>query len=113
LPRSGNGHRKLIKWINRARRIIGLLEKAAHTTKEDCDRAFEMAHKLSLKPREAEDRTTQLQSQVELLRERALKAENWMVRIYKEVEGRGAAAQTRPARLNYPEPRTAYPRSLA
>jgi hypothetical protein len=68
--------------------IIGLLDQAARSAKEDCDRAFELAHKLSLQLREAEDRATQMQSQIEHLQERALKAENWMLRIYKEIEER-------------------------
>jgi hypothetical protein len=66
--------------------IIGLLDQAARAAKEDCDRAFELAHKLSIQLREAEDRATQLQSQVEHFQDRALKAENWMLRIYKEIE---------------------------
>jgi uncharacterized protein YlxW (UPF0749 family) len=68
--------------------IISLLDQAARSAKEDCDRAFELAHKLSLQLREAEDRANALQSQVEQLQERALKAENWMLRIYKEIEER-------------------------
>jgi hypothetical protein len=68
--------------------IISLLDTAARTAKEDCDRAFELAHKLSLQLREAEDRATALQSQVEHFQDRALKAENWMLRIYKEIEER-------------------------
>jgi hypothetical protein len=68
--------------------IIGLLDQAVRTAKEDCDRAFELAHKLSIQLREAEDRANQLQSQVEQLQDRALKAENWMLRIYKEIEDR-------------------------
>ena len=66
--------------------IISLLDQAARSAKEDCDRAFELAHKLSLQLREAEDRANQLQSQIEHFQERALKAENWMLRIYKEIE---------------------------
>jgi hypothetical protein len=68
--------------------IIGLVDQAARAAKEDCDRAFELAHKLSLQLREAEDRATQLQSQLEHFQDRALKAENWMLRIYKEIEER-------------------------
>ena len=66
--------------------IIGLLDQAARSAKEDCDRAFELAHKLSIQLREAEDRATQLQTQVEHFQDRALRAENWMLRIYKEIE---------------------------
>jgi hypothetical protein len=68
--------------------IISLLDTAARSAKQDCDRAFELAHKLSLQLREAEDRATALQSQVEHFQERASKAESWMLRIYKEIEER-------------------------
>jgi hypothetical protein len=66
--------------------IVGLLDQAARSAKEDCDRAFDLAHKLSLQLREAEDRAQQLQAQVEHFQDRALRAESWMVRIFKEIE---------------------------
>jgi hypothetical protein len=66
--------------------IVGLLDQAARAAKEDCDRAFDLAHKLSLQLREAEDRAVQLQAQVDHFQDRALRAEGWMVRIYKEIE---------------------------
>ena len=66
--------------------IVGLLDQAARSAKEDCDRAFDLAHKLSLQLREAEDRAAQLQAQVDHFQDRALRAESWMVRIYKEIE---------------------------
>lgn len=66
--------------------IVGLLDQAARSAKEDCDRAFDLAHKLSLQLREAEDRAAQLQAQVEHFQDRALRAESWLVRIYKEIE---------------------------
>jgi hypothetical protein len=68
--------------------IIALLEEAARAAKLDCDRAFKMAHELSLQLREAEQRAANFQSQFEQLEQRAIKAENWMLRIYKEIEER-------------------------
>ena len=61
--------------------IVGLLDQAARSAKDDCDRAFDLAHKLSLQLREAEDRAVQLQAQVDHFQDRALRAESWMVRI--------------------------------
>jgi hypothetical protein len=39
-----------------------------------------------LQLREAEDRAQQLQAQVDHFQDRALRAESWMVRIFKEIE---------------------------
>ncbi len=66
--------------------IIALLEKAARTADEDCRRAMDLAHKLSLQLRAAEDRASQLQAHLDYFQDRAERAENWMTRIYKEIE---------------------------
>ena len=66
--------------------IIALLEKAARTADDDCKRAMDLAHKLSIQLRAAEDRANQLQAHVEYFQDRAVRAENWMARIYKEIE---------------------------
>jgi hypothetical protein len=68
--------------------IIALLEEAARAAKSDCDRAFELAHELSLQLREAEERAAKFQAEFAHLEQRALRAENWMLRIYKEIEDR-------------------------
>jgi hypothetical protein len=66
--------------------IISLLERAAHIADDDCKRAMDLAHKLSLQLRAAEDRANQLQSRLEYFQDRAARAENWMARIHKEIE---------------------------
>jgi uncharacterized protein YlxW (UPF0749 family) len=45
-----------------------------------------LAHKLSMELRAAEDRTHQLQAEVELWRDRAACAEEWLRTIQKEIE---------------------------
>ena len=64
--------------------IIALLEAAR--ADDDCKRAMDLAHKLSIQLRAAEDRASQLQAHVEYFQDRAVRAENWMARIYKEIE---------------------------
>jgi hypothetical protein len=43
-------------------------------------------HKLSMQLRAAEDRINQLEAEVELLRDRAVRAERWLQIIQKEIE---------------------------
>ena len=66
--------------------IIALLHKAAETAKEDCARAMDLAHKLSLQLRAAEERAHELEAEANHFRERAATAENWLMRIHSEVE---------------------------
>ena len=66
--------------------IIALLHKAADMAKEDCARAMDLAHKLSFQLRDAEERARELEAQATHFRERAARAEDWLVRIHNEVE---------------------------
>jgi hypothetical protein len=66
--------------------IIAKLQKAADLSNENCDRAMKLAHKLSMQLRAAEDRVNQLEAEVELLRDRAVRAERWLQIIQKEIE---------------------------
>jgi hypothetical protein len=70
------------------RTVMGLLQHAATTAKENCGRALGVAHGLSLQLREAEDRISELEAEVEHFQERAVRAENWLRRISKEIENR-------------------------
>jgi chromosome segregation ATPase len=77
--------------------IVGLLQHAAKVSNEACDRATE---KLSIRLRDAEDRCdravnelcgandriNQLQAELEQCRDRAQRAEDWLQRIYQEIE---------------------------
>lgn len=68
------------------RAIIAKIQKAADLSNENCDRAMALAHKLAIELRAAEDRMNQLEAEVELFRDRAVRAEGWLQRIQKEIE---------------------------
>lgn len=68
--------------------IISLLQQAADTAHNNCDRAMELAHKLSSQLRDAEDRIKELEGDVRHYHDRAHRAEKWLTRIYKEVEAK-------------------------
>jgi chromosome segregation ATPase len=66
--------------------IISLLQQAADTANNNCDRAMELAHKLSMQLRAAEERIRELESDVSHYHDRAQRAEKWLARIYKDIE---------------------------
>lgn len=68
--------------------IVGMLEEAVEVAKQNSDRALEIAHKLSLQLRAAEDRIVQLEGDCRHYQERAARAEKWMHRIHSEIEDR-------------------------
>ena len=84
-PKGGpRSHGTLVEEAGEA--IIAKLQKAADLSNENCDRAMKLAHKLSMELRAAEDRINQLEAEVELLRDRAVRAERWLQIIQKEIE---------------------------
>ena len=66
--------------------IVEKIQRAAELANENCDRAVRLAHKLSMELRSAGDRINQLESEVQLFRDRAARAEGWLQTIYKEIE---------------------------
>src|SRR5512145_207313 len=68
------------------RTIIALLQKASDMAKEDCARAMDLAHKLSFQLRAAEERARELEAEAAHFRDRAARAEAWLLRIHNEVE---------------------------
>src|SRR5262249_4932817 len=66
--------------------IVAKIQRAAELANENCDRAMRLAHKLSMQLRAAEDRINQLEAEVELLRDRAARAEGWLQTVQKEIE---------------------------
>lgn len=68
------------------RTIVALLQKAADMAKEDCARAMDLAHKLSFQVRAAEERLREAEAEAAHFRERATRAEAWLMRIHSEVE---------------------------
>ncbi len=68
------------------RTIVALLQKAADMAKEDCSRAMDLAHKLSFQLRAAEERLREAEADAAHFRDRAARAEQWLLRIHTEVE---------------------------
>ena len=68
------------------RTIVALLQKAADMAKEDCARAMDLAHKLSFQLRAAEERLREAEADAAHFRDRAARAEQWLLRIHNEVE---------------------------
>ena len=68
------------------RTIVALLQKAADMAKEDCARAMDLAHKLSFQLRTSEERLREAEAEAAHFRDRAARAEQWLLRIHNEVE---------------------------
>jgi hypothetical protein len=68
--------------------ILGLLHKAAGVAEENSRYALDMAEKLSHQLRAAEDRIAELEGEVELYRDKADRAEQWLHKVYTEIEER-------------------------
>ena len=77
-----------IRADDSGRAIIALLQKAAEMAKDDCARAMDLAHKLSAQLRAAEERARELEAEAAHFRDRAARAEEWLLRIHNEVENR-------------------------
>ena len=84
--------------------IMGLLQEAATTAKENSGRALRVAHGLSLQLRAAEDQIKALEAELHHFQDRAMRAENWLQRISREIEARffepSDGHQHAPARQN-------------
>jgi hypothetical protein len=68
------------------RSIVALLERAAGMAKDDCKRAMDLAHRLTFQLREAEERVRALEDDAAHFRDRAVRAEEWLHHIHREVE---------------------------
>ena len=66
--------------------IIALLQQAANLSNQQCERAMDMAHKLGMQLRAAEDRIKHLQAERDRLQARTERAEQWLTRVYHEIE---------------------------
>lgn len=68
--------------------ILQLLHRAAGVAEDNSRHALEMAQELSQQLRAAEERITELEAQIDSHRDRADRAEQWLHRIYSEIEDR-------------------------
>jgi hypothetical protein len=65
-----------------------LLHKAAGVAEQNSRHALDMAQKLSHQLRAAEDRIAELVAEVDLYREKSDRAEQWLHKVYTEIEER-------------------------
>jgi hypothetical protein len=68
--------------------ILQLLHKVAGVAEENSRHALDMAQKLSHQLRAAEDRVAELEAEVQLYRDKADRAEQWLHKVYTEIEDR-------------------------
>ena len=68
--------------------ILQLLHRAAGVAEENSRSALETAQKLSHQLRAAEDRIAELEAEITAHQERADRAEQWLHRLYTEIEDR-------------------------
>ena len=68
--------------------ILRLLHKAAGVTEQRNRHTLEMAQKLAQQIRATESRVAELEAEVEVRRERAERAEQWLRKVYTEIEDR-------------------------
>ena len=68
--------------------ILQLLHRAAGVADENSRHALETAQKLSDQLRAAEDRIAELEAEVTAHRDQAERAEQWLHRVYTEIEDR-------------------------
>ena len=67
-------------------RIIALVQEASDVAKQGCERAMDLAHKLSSQLKAAEERARELEAEVNHFRGRAERAEDWLANIHSHVE---------------------------
>jgi len=66
--------------------IVALVQQASNRAKEDCQRAMDLAHRVSSELRAAEDRARAFEEEANYFRDRAARAEEWLVRIENELQ---------------------------
>ena len=70
------------------RTILKLIDRAAGVAEQNSLQALDMAQKLSNQLQTAESRVAELEAEVESYREKADRAEQWLHRVYTEIEDR-------------------------
>jgi hypothetical protein len=68
--------------------ILQLLNKAADGAEQNSRHAIDTAQRLSHHLRAAEDRIAELEAEVEAYRQQAERAEQWLYKVYTEIEDR-------------------------
>jgi len=66
--------------------IVALVQKASDMAKADCQRAMNLAQRISSELRAAEERAREFEAEANYYRDRAARAEEWLVRIETELK---------------------------
>jgi hypothetical protein len=66
--------------------VIALVQKASDMAKADCQRAMDLANRVSSELRAAEERARAFEEEANYFRDRAARAEEWLARIENEVQ---------------------------
>jgi hypothetical protein len=88
--------------------IIEMLHKAANMAKGDCARAMDAAHRLSFELRAAEDRARVSEAEAAHFRDRASKAEAWLLRIHNQIDQTFFQRNEQEPQQQQPAPRNSY-----
>ena len=87
--RSAQGARDDNTQLDKAgQTILQLLNKAADVAEQNSRHAIDTAQRLSHQLRAAEDRIAELEAEVEAYRQQADRAEQWLHKVYTEIEDR-------------------------
>ena len=88
-PTGNNGASKEADQLDAAgQTILKLLHKAAGVAEANSQQALAMAQKLSHQLRTAEDRIAELEAEIGIYREKSERAEQWLHKVYTEIEER-------------------------
>src|SRR6516164_10123774 len=66
--------------------IVALVQQASDRAKADCQRAMDLAHRVSSELRATEERARAFEEEANYFRDRAARAEEWLVRIESELQ---------------------------
>ena len=87
--RSAQGARDENTQLDRAgETILQLLSKAADVAEQNSRHAIDAAQRLAHQLRTAEDRIAEFEAEVEAYRQQADRAEQWLHKVYTEIEDR-------------------------
>jgi chromosome segregation ATPase len=87
--RSAQGGRDDNAQLDKAgQTILQLLNKAANVAEQNRRHAIDTAQRLSHQLRAAQDRIAELEAEVEAYRQQAERAEQWLHKVYTEIEDR-------------------------
>ena len=71
---------------NAGEHIVALVQQASDRAEADCQRAIDLAHRVSSDLHAAEERARAFEEEANYFRDRAARAEEWLARIESELQ---------------------------